>query len=313
MAARRITVVKPGSLTTVQDLGRHGFAHLGIAPCGAMDGMALCAANRLVGNDEAAAGLEITLLGPTLSFSSDAVIALTGSTFEADVDGEPIAPFASRRIVAGSSLRIGASREGARCWLAVGGGIDVPMVLGSRSTHLSAAFGGFAGRALRAGDVIAIGPAAAGPLRRMAALEPYATSQTLRFIAGPQAEAFSAEAQRRFRSEWFAVSARSDRTGVRLETVPLAHRAAADLLPEGLVAGSVQVPADGHPIVLGVDRPATGGYVKIATVISADLGRLASAKPGDRLRFEQTTVEAARRLARQRDRRLSAAIAEHRE
>ena len=136
-------------------------------------------------------------------------------------------------------------------------------------------------------------------MRRMDPFEAYSTSPVLRFVPGPQAEAFDAETHRRFRSQAFAVSTRSDRTGVRLEGEPLAHRAAADLLPEGLVAGAVQVPADGHPIVLGVDRPATGGYVKIATVISADLGRLAAAKPGDRLRFEETTVEAARQLARE--------------
>jgi len=308
MTARSITVVKPGSLTTVQDLGRHGFGHLGIAPCGAMDPLALRAANLLVGNDEAAAGLEITLLGPTLSFSTDAIIALTGSRFDADVDDRPFEPLASVRVEAGSSLRIGASREGARCWLAIRGGIDVPAVLGSRATHLAAAFGGVKGRALRAGDVLPIGAGVDGPMRRMDPLEPYSTSPVLRFVPGPQAEAFDGEPHRRFRSQSFPVSARSDRTGVRLEGDPLAHRAAADLLPEGLVAGAVQVPADGHPIVLGVDRPATGGYVKIATVISADLGRLAAAKPGDRVRFEEVTVDSARRLARESRARLPRAV-----
>jgi len=310
--SREMRVVKPGSLTTVQDLGRPGLGRFGICPSGAMDATALRAANRMVGNAETAAALEITLLGPTLLFPAGAVVAVAGSLFEARVDERAIEPWSAARIDAGATLRIGGSRDSARCYLAIRGGIDVPRVLGSRSTHLAAGFGGFEGRALRSGDVLPIGIGAEAPLRRLRAeaIEPRSAQAVLRFVPGPQQHAFTAQSIERFASESFSVSPRSDRTGIRLEGVPLTHRAGADLLPEGLVTGSVQVPADGGPIVLGVDHPATGGYVKIATVISADLGQLAYAKPGDRLRFEETTVEEARRLAQESASRLREALEE---
>lgn len=310
--ARAFRVVKAGALTTVQDLGRPGFARFGVCPSGAMDATALHLGNLLVGNPPNTAGLEIALQGPTLWFASDSVVALTGCRFDADVDARSANFCAAMRVPAGATLRIGGSHEGLRCYLAIRGGIDVPPVLDSRSTLVASGFGGFEGRPLRTGDVVPLGRSGEGPLRRLRpdAIEPPCPDLNLHYIPGPQEAAFSEDAIERFRSDSFSVSAHSDRSGVRLEGEPLTHRAEADLLPEGVVTGAVQVPADGRPIILGVDRPATGGYVKIGTVICADIGRIAYLKPRDRVRFTQTTVEAARGLSRGAEARMLSAIEE---
>ena len=216
-------------------------------------------------------------------------------------------------VPAGGALSIGTTRSGVRCYLAVAGGIDVPVVLDSRSTFVAAGFGGLEGRALKAGDVLGIGPAK-GPHRRRGlasgALPEPAPETILRVVRGPQEDAFTGEGIDAFYSSPYRLSPRSDRAGVRLEGAPIELAGAADLDPEGVVTGSVQVPADGMPIVLGPDRPATGGYVKIAAVISADLPVLAQARPGDTLRFEAVDVEDAREARRERLRALHDGIEE---
>lgn len=306
-----IAIVRPGVLSTVQDLGRRGCAAFGIPPCGAMDEVALRIANRLVGNREDLAAVELTLAGPEIRFEADAIIALAGSKFECAVDGGP-APFGEALAVrAGQRLTIGRSREGARGILALAGGIEVPMVLGSRSTCLAAAFGGFEGRPLRAGDRLAVAeisaPVRRGRLRRDA-LPAYASRCSVRVVGGPQSEAFSADGQRTFFDSTYRVSPRSDRMGVRLDGPAIEHASPADLLPEGIAPGAIQVPADGMPIILGVDRPTTGGYTKIATVITADLWRIAQAKPGDEVRFVAIEVSEARRLYQEREELLRSAV-----
>lgn len=305
-----LAVVRPGLLTTVQDLGRAGYGSLGVPPCGAMDAPALRAANRLVGNPDDLAGLELTLAGPELRFEGEAWIALAGSRFECDLDGAP-APWAeSLAVRRGQRLRIGRSLEGARAYLAVAGGFDVPRVLGSRSTCLTAGFGGIEGRALRAGDRLPLGSPRAPRRRRLrgGVLPAYAAQAELRVVRGPQSDAFTEEGDRAFFAAAYRVSARSNRIGLRLEGAPIERSRAADLLPEGLAPGSIQVPADGQPILLGPDRPTTGGYTKIATAITVDLGRAAQAKPGDRLRFAEVSVEEARRLYRDFERLLGSGI-----
>lgn len=303
-----IHVVSPGAFTTVQDLGRHGWASAGVPPSGAMDLLALRAANLLAGNDEKAAGLEITMLGPALRFDEAAVVAVTGATFDADLDGNPVPRNESFRVPPGATLTLRKARRGARCYVGVRGGIDVPIVLGSRSTLASAGFGGVDGRALAARDLLRTGSGRDAPLRRMRPDPSPPTVQPVRVLAGPQPEAFTAGGRDGFFGTAFTVSPRSDRVGVRLEGEPLEHAGPAEIDPEGVVTGAIQIPGDGRPIVLGPDRPVTGGYAKIATVIAADLGRIAQARPGDTVRFVEVTLDEARAVQREREQALRDAI-----
>ena len=305
-----IRLVKPGAFTTIQDLGRPSWGSSGVPPSGAFDQLSLRAANLLVGNDEDAAGLEFTMNGPELLFDEPHECALTGARFDALLGAEPVETGRSFRVPAGATLTIGGTRDGVRGYIAVSGGIDVDPVLGSRSTLVSAGFGGLDGRALVAGVVIPIGT---GPERgprvlRDGGLPSARAGLVLRAIPGPQEETFTDEAMARFYSEEYRVSPRADRAGVRLDGPPLALTGDADIDPEGVVTGAVQVPADGLPIVLGPDRPATGGYAKIATVIAADVPLLAQARPGATLRFARTTIEEARTAWRERSSRMRNAV-----
>jgi antagonist of KipI len=299
-----VQVVRPGASTTVQDLGRPGWGASGVPPSGAMDALSFRAANLLAGNDEDAAALEITLGGLEVVFSAEHRCALAGAPVEARIDGELVRAGRSFVIPTGAALSIGATRSGVRCYLAVAGGIDVPVALGSRSTFVAAGFGGLDGRALKTGDVLSVGPPSGSPHEQRAltagALPETARETILRVVRGPQEDAFTGEGIDTFYSNPYRVSPRSDRAGVRLEGAPIAIAGEADLDPEGVVTGSVQVPADGMPIILGPDRPATGGYVKVATVITADLPVLAQARPGDTLRFVRIDVEDARAAWRER-------------
>lgn len=308
-----LTILRPGLLSMVQDLGRPGWGAFGVPPSGAMDSVALRLGNLLVGNEPGCAALEVTLRGPEIRFEIDAWAALTGSRFECRL-GEREPPHGeSFPVGEGEVLRIGGTLEGARGYLSVAGGVDVPRVLGSRSTCLDGGFGGLGGRALRAGDALPLGavfrPAGRRRLRReVRAACSYGEEAVLRVLVGPQEEAFTGAGRRAFFASAYGVSPRSNRMGLRLEGPPIEHARAADLLPEGLAPGAIQVPADGRPIVLGADRPTTGGYTKIATVITADLGRVAQAKPGDRLRFAEVGLEEARALHARREEVLRSAV-----
>jgi len=306
-----LLVMHPGALSTVQDLGRPGFGAAGVAPSGAMDLWALRAANVLVGNEEDAAVIEFTLRGPTIAFESEAVIALTGSrfdvsilrsvsgsAFERDVDATTAPHQTSFWVRAGESLRIGPTLGGARGYLAIRGGIDVPLTLGSRSTHVAARLGG---RVLNQGDRLETGTASDAPLRRARLDAAYRSASRLRVIAGPQHDIFLPGSVERFFSSPYTVTASSDRTGMRLQGPPLELRAKPDIDPEGVVTGALQIPGDGQPILLGCDRPATGGYAKVATVIGADMHLAAQAKPGDTFSFDRTTPDVARAAWRERD------------
>jgi len=298
-----LLVLHAGPLSSVQDLGRPGFGAIGVAQSGAMDPWALRTANVLVGNDDASAGIEFTMSGPTIAFEEETVVALTGSRFEVsiirsvtgsaferDVDATTAPHLASFRLRAGETLRVGATHSGARGYLAVRGGIEIDPVLRSRSTHVAAGLGG---RVLKQGDRLSTGHSTEAPLRR-ARSTAYRSEQRLRAVPGPQREIFLAGSLERFFSSPYRVTTRSDRTGIRLEGPPLELGARPDIDPEGVVVGALQVPGDGQPILLCNDRPATGGYAKVATVIGADMHLAAHAKPGDTFHFERTTPDAAR-------------------
>lgn len=293
-----IEVLEPGSLTSVQTArGRPGWRHLGVPVGGAADAWSARLANRLVGNPDDAALLEITLVGPTLALQAALRVALAGSPFEAWIDGVALPPFAAREVVAGSTVRIGGG-AGARAYLAFGGGIEVEPVLGSAATDLRTGFGGHEGRALRAGDTLAVGPALGTPRRWTGMREPGA----IRIVAGPHADRLATDALTR--AAW-TVSPAADRTGVRLDGDPLTA-SDAEVPSMGLPLGAVQVPPDGRPIVMLADRPVTGGYPVPACVIGADVGRVAQLRPGDALRFASVTLAEARRANRRSEEALAA-------
>ena len=308
-----LVVLRPGPLSTIQDLGRPRCGSIGVPRGGSMDEPALRLANRLVGNPDAAAAIEMTLAGPEVRFENDSVIALAGARFEATIEGRPVRRGESLTVGAGQELTIGRTLEGARAVLAVLGGIDVPVILGSRSTCLGGGFGGLDGRALRAGDRLSVGRRNGKILRRRLRSEAwpaYSSECTLRVVAGPQFDRFSDRGGQVFFSATYTISPRSDRTGLRLDGPAVEHAGSADLLPEGMLPGGIQVPADGRPIILGADCPVTGGYAKIAAVISADLWRVAQAKPGDRVRFVEVGVEEGRAIYRRQEELLRTAIEE---
>jgi len=272
-----------------------------------MDPFALRAANLVAGNRDEVAGLEFTIAGPALESTESAVIAIAGAEFDPELDGRPVPAGEAFLVPSGSVLRLGRARAGCRGYLAIRGGIDVPLVLGSRSTYAPGGFGGLNGRPLAARDYVRATKVSGEAALRRTRVRPATREPIVRAVPGPQDERFDAEA---FWSEPYRVSTRSDRTGIRLEGGPVVAEVPSDIDPEGLVTGAIQVPGDGMPIVLGPDHPATGGYAKIATVITADLDLIAQARPGDTLRFVAVDVERARAALREREEELAASIQE---
>ncbi len=295
-----LEVVRPGLLTTVQDLGRFGYHKYGVPTSGAMDQAAYRTANLLVDNEEGAAALEVTGEGPALRARADLTVAIVGAEMEPLVNGRPVESDAAIDIRSGQLLELGRARRGLRAYLAVAGGIDVPPMLGSRSTCLPAAFGGFHGRALREGDLLPVGQAGTRRLpvagRRLPPgwWDAVGDVLTLRVILGPQDDQFTGEGIQAFLAGTYRVMPEMDRMGVRLQGPPIAHRAGADIISDSTPLGAVQVPADGQPIILLADRQTTGGYTKIAVVIGEDAYRLAQAMPGQAVRFCRISMPEAR-------------------
>jgi len=292
-----IEVVRAGLCDLVMDLGRPGSGALGVPAGGAADPAALAAANRLVGNEATAAGLEITLSGPVLRFPAGGVVALTGARFAAARSSGATATWNETLVLAaGETLSLGPAQAGCRCWLTLRGGLAVPPVMGSRSTVLPAGFGGQLGRALRAGDALPSMPAS-GEIRLLRAHPPAEPRNgTLRVVAGPQAGLFNDAGLTAFFASPYRVDPASDRRGLRLKGPAVTHPRI-ELASQGVLPGAVQVPPDGQPIILGWDGPVTGGYPVIAGVISADIPLLAQLRPGDAVRFATIERESARALA----------------
>ncbi|MBC7227728.1 MAG: biotin-dependent carboxyltransferase family protein [Thermoflexales bacterium] len=294
-----LEVLDGGWLTTVQDLGRPGYERYGIPLSGAMDFLALRVANCLVGNPPGAAGLEITLAGPTLAATEPCLVAVTGADLAFQVDGREMPMWMSVFVRRGSVISFGGRRRGCRAYLAVAGGIEVPPVLGSRSTYLPGRFGGLDGRALRPGDRLPIGPVS-GHLPERAGRKPpphlipaWDDCPTVRAVPGPQDDHFPPEGLETFFGSEYRVLPISDRMGYRLEGPPVASRRA-EVISDGVPPGAVQVPPDGQPLVMMADHQTTGGYPKIAVVIMADLPRLAQCVPGEsRVRFRAVSVTEA--------------------
>lgn len=285
-----IRVIEPGPLTTVQDLGRYGVAHLGVPRAGAVDALSLQLANRLTGNRADAAALEMTVAGATLAFETDTVIALTGAAIEARLDGQFIGMGQTIPVRRGQTLALGAIRAGMRTYLAVEGGIRVPRVLGSRSTDTLAGLGP---APLRAGDRLPIASSGHYRPRYLRAAPDLGLDKPLRFIFGPHAERFTDAARRAITEEAFRVSSESDRTGIRLKGAKLQRQQAGELPSSGMVGGAIQVPPDGQPILLLANHAPTGGYPVIGVVIGADLPRAAQARLGESLRLRAVDPDEA--------------------
>lgn len=303
-----LEVQAPGLFTTVQDLGREGFGPMGVSPSGAADPLALRLGNRLAGNSDGAAALEMTLLGGTFLFPEGAVIALAGSDFGATLDGAPVPVWTSVAVRRGKTLRLGHTRSGARSYLCVGGGIVVKPFLGSASTHTLSGLGGHEGRALRRGDTLRIGPARA-PFRKRTvapgALERLAPRKILRATPAPQSDWFSEPSRRLFYTGVYRVAEESNRMGLRLHGPAVPAPAVGEMITEGVALGAVQVPSGGQPIILFVEQQTTGGYPKIANVIAADLPAVGQLRPRDEIRFEAVDFGMARSLLRQQEQLLS--------
>jgi len=294
-----IRVQEPGLFTTVQDLGRERFGPLGVSASGAADAISLRLGNRLVGNAEGAAGLEMTLLGGTFLFPEGAVIALAGSDFGAALDGKPVELWTAFESRPGQALQLGPTRSGARCYLCVRGGIAVKLFLGSASTHILSGLGGHDGRSLRKGDVLNIGTASVSTRERSLsarALKELQARKVLRVTPGPQSDWFPESARRLFYESRYRVAEESNRMGIRLEGAIVPVPSGGEMISEGVSLGAIQVPEGGKPIILSVEQQTTGGYPKIANVISADFHSLGQLRPRDEIRFERVNLGTARSL-----------------
>ena len=294
-------VESPGPLTTVQDMGRYGYQRFGVPVSGAMDRFALRAGNLLVGNRADAAALEFTLAGPSLLVLRTCRVAVTGAEVPIELDGVPAPRWEAFEASEGSTLRLGSATNGLRGYLCLGGGINVPKVLGSRSTYLKSGFGGYEGRTLTEGDVLRAGRPQLGAVVKQDEPDPsyapyYGSEHEVRVVLGPQHDAFTDEGKFTLLNSLYIVSPQSDRVGYRLTGTMIEHSGSSDIVSDGAPMGAVQVPGDGQPIVLMADRGVTGGYPKIATVISADLPLIAQARPDDSIRFRAVTVEEAEEI-----------------
>ena len=311
-AVDSIEILSPGLQTTVQDLGRHGFGRFGVSPSGALDSFALRIANLLVGNPEEAACLETLLMGLRIKALADMPVAVTGANLQPLVDKNPLPMWRSHELKKGEILSFLGPAGGCRAYLAFGGGIQVPVVMGSSSTNLPSAFGGCGGRALKQGDVLLLASPPDGAKILDRALDPelvpvYPDKWSLRVIWGPQDVDFPQPQRDLFINATYTVMSESDRTGIRLDGPVIAKKEGipASIISEGVISGSIQIPGDGKPIII-LAETVTGGYRKIATVISADLSLLGQVKPGDVVTFTPVTLAEAGLALRKMENQIAA-------
>lgn len=293
----RLKVVKSGPLTTIQDNGRFGYMEYGIGESGAMDKDSYQKANALVGNGSGEAVLEATLIGPAIEVDGDTLIAFMGADMPASIDDVMIERGRAYRVKKGQTIRFGAAKSGARAYIAFAGGIDVPEVMGSRSTNLKCMLGGWEGRKIQDDDILPLRDfdypetKTGRLLEQKVSPKQYAADIRVRVILGPQEDAFTPVGIKTFLGTQYTVSNDSDRMGIRLTGEKIEGKGTMDIVSDGVTFGSIQVTSAGLPIVLMADHQTTGGYAKIATVVSGDLPYLAQARPGDKVSFKQTTIK----------------------
>jgi len=306
-----IEIAKPGTLTTIQDAGRTGYQELGVPESGALDNFAFRCANLLVGNAENTPALESVLFGPEIKFLDDTFIAITGADLGPVLNGNKVNLWETLEVSSGSILTFsGPTGNGLRSYLALAGGVagaGTELVMGSYSTYLAGKFGGHEGRALRDGDVIATGTGLEGFEGGLSLENPpnYDENEVIRIIEGPQHDRFSETAMQTLTSSSYQVTSNSDRMGCRLDGPILEHLTGPDVISDGNAFGVIQVPGDGKPIILLADRGTTGGYTKIATVITADRSKLAQLLPGSTIRFEIVDQPKAVEFLREQERLLA--------
>ncbi len=306
-----LEILHGGTFTTVQDLGRKGYQQFGMPTAGAMDITSLRIANRLVQNDEGKACLEITFIGLRLLAIQDLLIAVTGGNLMPKVNGSPLPMWQTVSLRKNSEISFTGVRDGIRSYLAVAGGIQVPEIMGSKSTYIRGRIGGLEGRPLRRGDRLHIGrrPPRVPLCKLKKNLIPhYGREWKTRVIMGPQEDYFSKKGIETFTSSEYTITRQSDRMGYRLQGPVIQHRERADIISDATCLGSVQVPGHGLPIILLADRQTTGGYPKIATAISVDVYDLGQAKPGDRIRFSPINVVEAHKIRKSYERRMEQCI-----
>ncbi len=304
-----LKVNNPGLLTTIQDFGRIGYGKYGIPRAGAMDELSLQLANILVGNDRYEAALEITLIGPEIEFYDNLIIAITGGNITPKINGKVIDMYSTIYVNRGDVLSFGNRVDGCRAYLALSGGFKVEEVMGSKSSYLRGSIGGYKGRRIMAGDSLA----ASGDkgykyigVRRIPKdfIPKLSNKYTARVIMGPEDDRFTDDGIKTFLNSQYILSNQYDRMGYRLNGAKIQHINGADILSGGITFGAIQVPGHGEPIIMMADRQTTGGYTKIANVISVDLPYLAQLKAGDKVNFKVVTVDKAQRLIRQREERI---------
>jgi antagonist of KipI len=314
-AVKSIEVLSPGLQTTIQDLGRFGYGHYGVPPSGALDSFSLRIANRLVDNSENFACLETTLMGLRLKALTDVCVAVTGADLQLQINKQPLKMWCSHAVNKGDILSFVGPRSGCRAYIAFGGGIITPLVLGSQSTNLFSGFGGIKGRSLQKGDCLSIDSPEAKLSMAGRSLKPrwipkYPDRWQLRVVWGPQDNDFTNDGKQTLTHTLYTVSPQSDRTGIRLTGAEIQRKRGTpeSIISEGLVSGSIQVPGDGKPIII-LGETVSGGYRKIATVIAADLHLLGQIKPGDKIQFTAITLEETHRVLEKMRHRMNDFIA----
>ena len=293
-----IKILDAGLLTTVQDLGRYGFQRYGVSASGVMDEYSAKIANKLVGNKVGEAVLETTLKGVQIEFLQNTAVAITGGNCDVTLNGTKIELWQSYLVNRGDILKMGICRSGLRNYLAFSGGVDVPVIMNSKSTNLKAKVGGFNGRKLMTGDILSVGVGSLeAPLTLNKHYIPtYSKDIKVGVILGQQDDHFTEAGIKTFLNETYTVTQESDRMGIRLSSVSgatIEHKNGADIISDGITFGAIQVPGSGQPIVMMADRQTTGGYTKIGNVISSDLAKLAQATPGTKVKFVEYTLEQA--------------------
>ena len=303
-----IIIENPGLLTTVQDEGRFGYGQFGVTPSGPMDLESFQIANLLVGNAPGESALEATIMGPTLCVTEDTVMAITGADMAPTLNGVPIPMHQAIAVPAGSEVKLQPAKNGSRTYIAFSGGFDVPLVMGSRATSIQNHIGGFQGRKLAKGDRIPLRPAPNKPQnlsRRIASHQIRRKQENIvRVLLGPQEDYFTDKGLSTFLETPYTVSKEFDRMGCRLEGAPIQHKTDGNIISDGIANGAIQVPTTGQPIIMLAERQSTGGYTKIATVISVDLPVIGQCCPGDVIRFQAVSLEEAHRLLKQQRSRM---------
>ncbi|TQR13741.1 biotin-dependent carboxyltransferase family protein [Psychrobacillus soli] len=303
-----VSVLKPGLLTTIQDLGRPMYRTLGVSASGAMDPLSFRLANILVGNEEGEAALEVTLIGPYLQFHNDGVIAITGGNLSPKLNGQAVTMWKALRVKQGDELRFGNCVDGCRAYIAFAGGIDTPEIMGSQSTFIRGNYGGKDGRALKAGDRLPLGISfygvddLTGRRIRPADVPDFTTDRPVQFIVGPHEQEFTDESFASFLNKPYTVSNESDRMGYRLQGPILEHVNSPDIISDFITVGTIQVPGSGQPIIHMADCGTSGGYTKIGVITTIDLPYVAQRKPGDNLTFQPVAMKVAQLQLRKQER-----------